>query len=495
MALICIFHDRAELRHARAIDKLVAAAGFVPWLADSDSIGNWRDDVVAALARPDCVGAIVIWSENSIKNAIVVGESEVALRTNRKLLGVVLNDVRPPIGLENTPRVLVKNWDGSEDYSGLDALRTKIAHMATPVGESVRRISEVVVDGRTLACPAFVFSVSSFETQISPARTLELLNLFTPPAVLVSAYDVLGMRDASPDVTPTSEVFRELEGKDAAIFLDSGNYEAYRLEDEWWQRSPWLLKEAASRVRCDVIFSHDRIISVRSAREKKPTDLAQQVINDAERDANATGRRTISPIVHAPRLEDGTFASAMLPELCALVAKKRRPPLIAIAERELGDGIIARARRVRSIRRALDRLDIRQPLHLLGTGNPLSMMILALAGGDVFDGLEWCRTVVDGNTMRLHHFHHFDLFVAQRSQIRDELIREYLTTQDELLTAKAKAVLHNLYFFRQFATELQQAHRQDSFEVLFERYLPVSTDASSSASKWQMITDGKRLSD
>jgi queuine/archaeosine tRNA-ribosyltransferase len=74
--------------------------------------------------------------------------------------------------------------------------------------------------------------------------------------------------------------------------------------------------------------------------------------------------------------------------------------------------------------------------------------------------------------MRLAHFHHFDLFVAQRGEIQNELLREYLTTQDELLTAKAKAVLHNLYFFQQFEKEIQQAHRQNNYEGLFERYLP-----------------------
>jgi queuine/archaeosine tRNA-ribosyltransferase len=472
MSLICIFHDRAELAHAKTIAQLVQTAGHTAWLADNDANESWRSDIEAVLARSDCLGAVVVWSEAAIKNSIVVEEAETVVGAHRQLLAVVLDQVRPPIGLRNTSRVVLQHWDGSPQDANLDSLREKIARMAKPARQAPARIDEVTFDARRLPCPVFVFSISSFETQISPAKTLELLNLFPPQAILLSAYDVLGIRDASPDVTPTTALLNELEAKDTTIFLDSGNYEAYRLDNEWWQRSPWLLKEAVSRLRCDVVFSHDRIIDLKTIHERKPADLATQVIADVERDAVAVGRQAISPIIHAPRLENGTFASALLPELCALVAKKRRPPLIAIAERELGDGILERAKRVRTIRRALDRLGFRQPLHILGTGNPLSMMILAFAGGDVFDGLEWCRTVADGTTMRLHHFHHFDLFLSQRSEIQDELLREYLATQDEVLPARAKAVLHNLYFFRRFTEELQQAHRQGSFEQLFENYLP-----------------------
>jgi queuine/archaeosine tRNA-ribosyltransferase len=473
MSLVCVFHDRAEFRHAEAIAEIVQSAGHTPWLANRDAHVDWRTEVEMALTRSDCMGSIVIWSLTSTVNRIVVEEAEATLNAGRKLLGLVLGTARPPIGLRNTPRILLPDWDGSsEDEATMSLIREKLAGRTRNEAKSTTRIDEIVLEGRTLQRPTFVFSVSSFETQISPAHTLELLNLFTPQAVLVSAYDVLGTRDDSPEITPTPEMLRDLEAKDTVIFLDSGNYEAYRLGDAFWQRNPWVLREATGRLRCDVIFSHDRLIEVNHIGEHKPAELARRIIQEVERDVQATGRNAISPIVHAPRLKDGRFAAELLPELCALIVRYRRPPLVAVAERELGDGILARAKRVYSIRRALDRLGFKQPLHILGTGNPLSMMILALAGGDVFDGLEWCRTVVDASTMRLHHFHHFDLFVAQRSLIEDELLREYLESRDELLTAKAKAVLHNLYFFQRFVDELRTAHQQDSFEELFDRYLP-----------------------
>lgn len=470
--LVCVFYDRSELCHAKAVAAVIEAEGLVTWIADRDALHDWRHDITGILGGSDCLGAVVIWSEAAARNPIVIGEADATIRAGRRLLNLLLADVHPPLGLESVPRVLLRDWDGSIDNPVLKPVRERIVRMAASATNPNTRIDEIVLEGRTLQCPAFVFSVSSFETQISPAKTLELLNLFTFPAILVSAYDVLGTRDPSPDVTPGADVLRDLEQKDTVIFLDSGNYEAYRFGDMFWQRSPWVLHEATSRLRCDVIFCHDRIIEMERISDRKPAQIAQQILVDLDRDAKTTNRQAICPIIHAPRLGDGTFNSKLLPELCALIAKKRTFPLVAVAERELGDGILERARRVRSIRRALDRVRPKQPLHILGTGNPLSMLILTLAGGNVFDGLEWCRTVIDAETMRLHHFHHFDLFLDQRSRIRDEILRGYLATQDELLTAKAKAVLHNLYFFGQFADELRQAQQQDNFEGIFERYLP-----------------------
>jgi queuine/archaeosine tRNA-ribosyltransferase len=471
MPRICIFHDRQDFDLARIAAKAVESLGHDYWMANSHSGGDWRRDVIDALSATNCIAAIVVWSEKAVANTIVVEEAEEALRARRPLLGVLRGNVQLPIGLRNLPRLLLSDSTGTGTENTTE-ISEKLARVLQSAGQASQRVRDIVLDGKRLSTPAFVFSVSSFETQISPARTLELLNLFTPSAVLVSAYDILGIRDNSPDVAPTPTILRELESKDTAVFMDSGNYEAYRFGDKFWQRSPWLLREAAARLRCDIVFSHDRIVDVQGADHVDVSNLADKLIDDANRDREATGGRRISPIIHAPRIKDGTYLSEFLPVLCAKVAKTLCPPMIAIAERELGDGILARARRVSSVRRELNRLGHKQPLHLLGTGNPLSMLILGYAGADSFDGLEWCRTVVDGETMRLHHFHQFDLFVEQRREIDDELLRDYLDSRDEVLTAKAKAVLHNLYFFQRFTREMQLAHLSGGYEELFDRYLP-----------------------
>ena len=96
-----------------------------------------------------------------------------------------------------------------------------------------------------------------------------------------------------------------------------------------------------------------------------------------------------------------------------MVAEQLFPVLLAVPERALGDGIIARTLSVRRLRQALDKLGFYCPLHLLGTGNPLSIAVYAMAGADSFDGLEWCQTVVDHQTGKLFHFQQWDLFKDQ----------------------------------------------------------------------------------
>ena len=86
------------------------------------------------------------------------------------------------------------------------------------------------------------------------------------------------------------------------------------------------------------------------------------------------------PIVHARKRHGGGYDLDALPSIIREMANRLNPPLIAIPERELGPGLIARAKTVRQIREELDKLPFYQPLHLLGTGNPLSIAVLTAAG-------------------------------------------------------------------------------------------------------------------
>ena len=104
-------------------------------------------------------------------------------------------------------------------------------------------------------------------------------------------------------------------------------------------------------------------------------------------------------------------------------------------ERRLGDGILARAHSVAAIRHELDKQGRYIALHLLGTGNPISIAIYAVLGADSFDGLEWCQTVVDFDTASLFHLSQFDFFDQQSAWA------------DAGLSFHAQALTHNLEFY------------------------------------------------
>lgn len=81
-------------------------------------------------------------------------------------------------------------------------------------------------------------------------------------------------------------------------------------------------------------------------------------------------------------------------------------------------------------------------------------MILAAAGADFFDGLEWCRTVADRKTGFLFHHQQFDFFKEQSKEMAaSDFVRNAVS--DEEISLLAKMAMHNLDFFNEWMNELQ----------------------------------------
>jgi queuine/archaeosine tRNA-ribosyltransferase len=126
---------------------------------------------------------------------------------------------------------------------------------------------------------------------------------------------------------------------------------------------------------------------------------------------------------------------------------------------------LERAKTVRDIRKALNALGKYYPLHLLGTGNPLSMIALATAGADSFDGLEWCRTVADYEKGFLFHFQQFDFFSQTLlHQIQDSRIRHLIENQEA--TYSAKTLGFNVDFFKDWMRTMQNMIHSGQTETL-----------------------------
>ena len=152
-------------------------------------------------------------------------------------------------------------------------------------------------------------------------------------------------------------------------------------------------------------------------------------------------------------------AVELLPKATQLVAEQLFPVMLAVPECALGEGIFERARTVRKIRNSLDSIGMFVPLHLLGTGNPLSIIYYAIAGADSFDGLEWCQTVVDHDTGRLSHFQHWDLFRHQTDWGRDSPV-PYIQS----------VLMHNLEFYKLFMARLRNAIHGDCSSTFLRNY-------------------------
>jgi queuine/archaeosine tRNA-ribosyltransferase len=134
--------------------------------------------------------------------------------------------------------------------------------------------------------------------------------------------------------------------------------------------------------------------------------------------------------------------------------------MIAVAERRLGDGILQRFDTVNAIRGNLNSLGRYVALHLLGTGNPISIATYTAAGADSFDGLEWCQTVVDHDSGLLYHLSQAEFFATQTAWA------------DAGLSFQARTLAHNLEFFAGWMNRLREAVHQGRISEFCRLHFP-----------------------
>lgn len=291
---------------------------------------------------------------------------------------------------------------------------------------------ELVCGTKTLRLPSFFASVSSVKTNFSPSDYLSFLEHFGFPSYLISAYDLI----MSPGHISGQHVLNPPRlQRDSVVLLDSGNYEAYWLRDRGWDHSAYL--KAASLANADLVLSFD--------------DPWHACANNHEHPSSPSST-TVVPIVHGDPQD--------LPQKVGRLAESLETCFIALPERELGDGIIQRASTLRQIRSKLDSRRPTQSIHLLGTGNPMSILVYVACGADSFDGLEWCQTVVDHKSARLLHFSQRDLIGCECSACT------------AAGSYSAVTLGHNLLFYLNWMERIQREIEAGSITDMLQEYLP-----------------------
>lgn len=303
---------------------------------------------------------------------------------------------------------------------------------------SPNRAVHLRLGNKVIALPCFFPSVSSVKTAVPPVAYIGTLAAARHPLFLVSAYDI------ARDRARMDALVSKARSSGSVILMDSGNYESFWREDSTWTQSSF--HDVAATTDASLAFSYDN-----QQPSGPPTAIADETVMRFRTDQSRS-RSSIAPIIHA--------SPHWLPDVVREVATRLCPSLIAVPERELGNGILERMQTIRRIRHHLDAaLDYYCTLHLLGTGHPLSITAYALAGADSFDGLEWCRAVVDHDTGQLLHLHHWDLVRHQtRWGQRDGL--RYLPS----------VLMHNLTFFQRFMATLHTRITRDHPWKLLTRF-------------------------
>jgi queuine/archaeosine tRNA-ribosyltransferase len=261
------------------------------------------------------------------------------------------------------------------------------------------RKTSMAVSGVSLPLPCFFPSISSVKSNLKLLEYLRVIRAVGHPLFLFSAYDL--HHSNRGDSTIIKNILAESVQAGTAVLIDSGNYESYWIRDSSWRRQHYW----SCLTSCDYGFAFHFDKRPHAKKYGTVASLADEIEKGVLKDQAKANKGTVIPIIHAQ--------STMLPDVSAIIATRLNPMMIAIPERELGDGIIERSITVAKIRKALDERGQYYPLHLLGTGNPLSIMMYVMCGADSFDGLEWCQTTVNYENALLYHFHQRELFGPQ----------------------------------------------------------------------------------
>ncbi len=302
----------------------------------------------------------------------------------------------------------------------------EITQTANTISQTDRFIGNAV-GGCYCPYPWFFASISSVKTNLNPCDYLHVINSLHYDKLLISAYD-LAFHSKGHKKEISSELTKAVSNGRITL-MDSGNYERYWYGNKEWTKE--LFEKIAKPFPCTLTFSYDTHFQ-----EKSSDAAAKRISNSVKKSQKFLDPSSIIPIVHAP--------ADQLPIICRKVCQILNPFTIAVAERELGQGILERARTVKSIRRSLDETGLYYPLHVLGTGHPLSLLILTAAGADSFDGLEWCQTTVNHSNGNLMHF-----------QLRELLNCDCPYCLDSELDYIIATLAHNLHFYTRWMSKLQ----------------------------------------
>lgn len=437
--------DRTRVE--KLYDKL-KADGINPWMDKKDLTpgDDWKPAIRLAIKNSRFFLAVL--TNNSInKKGELNSEIARALEEQEKLPEGEKYII--PVRLERCtiPDRLIM-WDCAnlfEDKEYKRLLRA-LTEMEPPHDyvDSPEKLKRPPLCGMRLPCffPAISGTVKS---ALSPLNHLEVL-LSLKTQLLFSAYDY---EKASPkEQTTIRRLLKQAVGDGQIVLLDSGCYEKKWINESWTKKD---YHNALGAIIFNLAFAFD------VNRKKATTDnLAHVVTRSLEIDRSKAGFQNISPVIHS-------HDSNQYPELCKMVAQKSSPVMLAIPERQLGDGIFETSVCIAKIRQALNSTGQYIPLHILGAGNPRAILMYSACGADSFDGLDWCQTVVDFESARLHHRQQLD-FYAHQSSLGNE----------ESLPYPVRVLAHNIEFYQNWMNQIQQHTLNGSIWEMIKQYLPQS---------------------
>jgi hypothetical protein len=274
-------------------------------------------------------------------------------------------------------------------------------------------------------------------------KILETTAEFITDSFLVSAYDVKHGHVPPPLKLPC---------RPEIIFLDSGGYEISGERDFSAVEEPkppgghWGINDLVSvldawpRELATVLISYDH------HEERKP--FAEQ-IKSARKLFRGRSDHLLAFLIKPETAQQQTIESALRAAL-AEIEELGSFDIIGVTEKELAGSVLDRMVRIAKLRRAMDEAELKAPIHVFGSLDPLSVCLYFLAGAEIFDGLTWLRyAYADGMCVYVHNA---------------GALRLGLHVKDGLV--KTRTLANNIYFLQELQQKLRDFEATKDFSKL-----------------------------
>jgi hypothetical protein len=186
---------------------------------------------------------------------------------------------------------------------------------------------------------------------------------------LISAYDAYH-----------GYINKEVELSDIVI-IDSGNYEKNVLEGLGCSVD-WTRDQHSATINSMVPFTQIAIVNY-----DEPGPLSEQADSAAEffkkypqyaTDFLCRPLTTSSPYMDVASITKN-------------VDLFRGFEVFGVTEQELGPSLIEKCKRLLELRQCLNSQGLEIPIHVFGCFEPMTIVLMSILGGDIFDGLTWAR--------------------------------------------------------------------------------------------------------
>jgi hypothetical protein len=141
------------------------------WWARDIAHGDWEEAVSAKILKSSAVVSVLSQYTKGERKTIIKDEMRYAKKQGKPIFPFLIGTADIPFGFGDLSYTKAHGWTGEETHQGYQQLKAKIAktigkgHTA-PRG--IERAQDLMIREKVLRLPAFIFSLSSHETQVTP---------------------------------------------------------------------------------------------------------------------------------------------------------------------------------------------------------------------------------------------------------------------------------------------------------------------------------------